>query len=56
MFALSQNPRATVKDSWEGSWNPILNGALLDLRVKDLLSMQNALIHLQPLFGIHFFE
>ena len=38
LFALTQNPQATVRDSWDA----LLKGALLDQQVEDILNMQNA--------------
>ena len=38
-----------VGDCWVGTWNPILEGTLLDQRVVELLSMQQSSIHKRPL-------
>ena len=53
LFAFSRNAWAAGRDSWDGSWNPTLEGALSDLRVEDLLNKPNALILMQPSFGTH---
>ena len=46
--ALTRNLWATIRDSLDDSWNPILEGTLADLRVEDIMNMQQSLIHLQP--------
>ena len=51
LFALSQNPKATVGDCWDNAWSPIFEGAVSDHRFREFLNMQQSLVQLRPLSG-----
>ena len=43
LFALTQHPQGTVKEYWDGGWNPSLAAHLLEQRVEEFMSMQQML-------------
>ena len=39
------------RDYWDATWKPILEDALSNQRLEDVMNMQNTLIHLQLING-----
>ena len=44
LFVLSTNPRATVAECWDDTWNSTLAGELSDQRFAEFLLMQQSIV------------
>ena len=52
LFALSRNPRVTVEECWDSTWNPTLAGALSDQRIEEFMVIQQSIVHKRPQRGV----
>ena len=46
------NPRATMEECWDGTWNPPLARALSDQKIKEFMFMQQSIVHNRPQSGV----
>ena len=51
IFALTQHLQGTVKECWDGGWNPSLAAHLSEQRVEEFMSMQQMLEGRRPREG-----
>ena len=51
LFALTQHPQGTVKECWDGGWNPSLAAHLSEQRLGEFMSMQQMLVGRMPREG-----
>ena len=51
LFALTQHQQSTVKECWDGGWNPSLAAHLSDQRLGEFMSMQQMLEGWRPMEG-----
>ena len=52
LFALSMNPRATVEECWDSTWNLTFAEALSDQRIEEFIVMQQSIVHKRPQRGM----
>ena len=45
LFALERDHEATIRECWDNTWKPILEGVQSDQRVEDLPGMQTSLLY-----------